>query len=120
MRLHTSIATFVLAALASLSLPGDVQAGGYPYYGFPPRRLESARARGMGALELHVKPGKAEVFVDEHFAGKAGDFDGSPTLLWLKKGTHKIRISLEGYETFSEDYRLAPGEVFEVHLKLKK
>jgi hypothetical protein len=140
-RIGASIAALTLAALAILSLPGDVQAGGRvavgvgfyaplyplhgpypysPYYGNPPRRLELARERGMGALELHVKPGKAEVFVDGRLAGKAGDFDGSPTLLWLKKGTHQIRVSLEGYETFTGDYHLAAGEIFEVHLKMKK
>jgi hypothetical protein len=139
MRLHTerigvAAAALTIAALASLSVPGDVQAHGrvavgvgfygpyphFPYYGNPPRRLEWARERGMGALELHVKPGKAEVFVDGHLAGKAGDFDGSPTLLWLRKGTHQIRVSLEGYETFTENYRLVAGEIFEVHLKMRK
>jgi hypothetical protein len=92
----------------------------YPYYGFPARDLEAARSRGLGALELHVKPGKAEVRVDGSLAGEAGDFDGSPSLLWLRKGSHRIKVSLPGYETFDEEYSVAPGEVFEVHLKMKK
>jgi hypothetical protein len=94
--------------------------GYYPYYGNPPRRLEGARERGVGALELHVKPGKAEVFVDGNFAGKASEFDGSPTVLWMKKGTHQVKIELKGYETIAEAYEVAAGEIFEVHLKMKK
>ena len=142
----TGAATCALAALFALGVPGAAQAHGYrafgprfsfgfgfyapfyppypyyayPYYGFPARDLEAARSRGVGALELHVKPGKAEVRVDGSFAGEAGEFDGSPTLLWLKKGPHRIKVSLAGYQTFDEEYSVAPGEVFEVHLKMKK
>jgi hypothetical protein len=140
MRLHTLVATLALGTLLALALPGAAEAHGYvsfglgfyapfyppwpyPYYGYhgnPPRRLYYAEARGVGALELHVKPGKAEVRVDGRLAGEAKEFDGSPSLLWLRKGTHKITVSLAGYQTFEEDYRLAPGEVFEVHLQMKK
>jgi len=97
--------------------------GPYGYWGAPPRGgmdLNFVRAMGIGALELHVKPGKAEVWVDGQFAGKASDFDGWPSYLWMKKGTHKITVYQGGYETFNEKYDVAPGTVFEVHLKLNK
>ena len=129
MRLHAPVAAVALLALLAMALPSPALAHGYVgfglgfyapfyppwpyayygYYGNPPRSLHYAEARGVGALELHVKPGKAEVRVDGRLAGEAKEFDGSPSLLWLRKGTHKITVSLAGYQTFEEEYRLAPA-----------
>ncbi len=96
--------------------------GPYGYLGAPAGGLDLnfARLMGWGALDLSVKPGKAEVWVDGQFVGKAGDFDGYPSYLWLAKGPHEVVIYRGGYETFSERYEVAPGTVFEVHLKMKK
>jgi hypothetical protein len=125
-----------LAAIATVAVPGTAQAyfrprafvgfGFYPgYYGYPygyaPRIDRNyARLMGWGALDLHVKPGKAEVWVDGHFAGKAGDFDGWPSVLWLEKGEHDITVYLGGYQTFKEKYSVEPGTIFDVHLKMEK
>ncbi len=40
--------------------------------------------------------------------------------LWLAKGPHEVVVYEGGYETFRERYEVAPGSVFEVHLKMKK
>jgi hypothetical protein len=96
--------------------------GPYGYLGAPAGGLDLnfARLMGWGALDLNVKPGKAEVWVDGQFVGKAGDFDGYPSYLWLAKGPHEVVVYEGGYETFRERYEVAPGSVFEVHLKMKK
>ena len=98
--------------------------GPYGYFGAVPPAggldLNFARLMGWGALDLEVKPGKAEVWADGQFVGKAGDFDGYPSYLWLAKGTHEVVVYQGGYETFAERYEVAPGTVFEVHLKMKK
>jgi PEGA domain len=96
---------------------------GYGYYPLPPRGgldLGYARVKGWGALDLHVKPGKAEVWVDGRFAGRASELDGRPSYLWLRKGTHEIAVYRKGYETFRETYEITPGAVFPLHLKMTK
>ena len=73
---------------------------------------------GLGAIDVHVKPGKAEVWVDGKFVGSARDFDGLPTYLWLKEGEHRVTIYRGGFETYDEDISITPGEVIKLKLKL--
>ena len=145
MRLNARRVAVALAALWVLALPAAVEAHGrvviagpglyfgygWPGYAapwgwgyYPPPRvgpdLGYARVRGFGALDLHVKPGNAEVWVDGRFAGKAGDLDGWPSYLWLRKGSHEIVVYRKGYETFRESYDIEPGTVFPVRLKMTK
>ena len=104
--------------------------GYYPYYspfygspalyrapegGLPPA---AARAMDLGALDLKVKPGKAEVWVDGEYVGPARSFDGYPSYLWLKSGRHEIVLYREGYQTFEQTIRVQPGAVVDLKVKL--
>ena len=99
---------------------------GYPYaygpYARPGREgglnATQARLMGVGAIDLSVKPGKAEVWVDGNFLGAARDFDGSPAYLWLKEGTHRITIYRGGFQTYEQDVSMTPGAVIKLKLKL--
>ncbi len=108
--------------------------GGFysPYHGFygpyrygPYRGPEGginptqARLMGWGAVDVHVKPGKAEVWVDGKYVGTARDFDGHPTYLWLEQGNHRVTIYRGGFTTYDQDVEITPGEVIKLKLKLE-
>jgi hypothetical protein len=78
-----------------------------------------ARALGIGALKLNVKPRKAEVFVDGEFVGHVRNFDGYPSLLWLEEGTHRITIYKGGFKTFEDEIEFTPGIVRSLKLRLQ-
>lgn len=81
---------------------------GYPHYGRYDRyRYSSGEA--LGALDLDVRPEKAEVYVDGRFVGVADNFDGFPSYLWLEPGTYEIAFYKEGYETVTRAVKVPPG-----------
>jgi hypothetical protein len=77
-----------------------------------------ARALGVGALKLNVKPRKAEVFVDGEFVGQVRNFDGYPSLLWLEEGTHRITIYRGGFKSFEDEIEFTPGIVRSLKVRL--
>ena len=91
-----------------------------PYRG-PEGGLNPVQARlmGLGAIDLRVKPGKAEVWIDGKYAGTARDFDGYPSYLWLKEGSHRVTIYRGGFVTYDEDVSITPGQVIKLKLKLE-
>ncbi|HSB60732.1 MAG TPA: hypothetical protein VLI67_03365, partial [Vicinamibacteria bacterium] len=62
--------------------------------------MNAAMIAGFGAVDLDVKPGQAEVWVDGRYVGEARDLDGYPSYLWLEQGAHKLAIYKGGYLTF--------------------
>ena len=98
--------------------------GGYGYrpygYGSTPALLldevtRVARLAGLGALDLNnIKPKKTAVFLNGQYIGVAGDFDGYPAYLWLKKGTHQLVFYKDGYRTLAREYTIHPGVVIDV------
>lgn len=94
-----------------------------PYYGpYAPGGFDSgmAAAAGIGAVDLNVKPGEAEVWVDGRFTAEARDLDGSPSLLWLKEGPHHVVIYKGGYRSFDEEISVAPGQRMDLKVHLVK
>lgn len=90
-----------------------------PYY---PSGFDSsmAAAAGIGAVDLDVKPGAAEVWVDGHFVAEARDLDGNPGSLWLKDGPHHLVIYKGGYRNFDEDISVQPGQKMDYKVRLEK
>jgi hypothetical protein len=105
---------------------------GAPYWGFGPywgprfgwydRGFDSgmAAAAGIGAVDLDVKPGEAEVWVDGKFVAEARDLDGSPGFLWLHEGPHHLVIYKGGFRTFDEPIAVAPGQRMDLKVRLEK
>ena len=94
-----------------------------PYYRpAPPGGLDRdvARQLGFGGLDLNVKPKKTEVYVDGEYVGVSGQFDGLPAYLWLKEVTHKLALVKDGYKTLEREYKITPGAVLDVRLKLQE
>jgi PEGA domain len=71
--------------------------------------MNVAMMAGFGAVDLDVKPNRAEVWVDGEYAGEARDLDGYPSYLWLEQGSHHVEIYKGGYATIKEDIAVRRG-----------
>jgi len=82
--------------------------------------LNVAMMAGYGGVEMNVKPGQAEVWVDGKFIAEAKDLDGYPSYLWLKEGVHKIVVYKGGYERFEEEIKVQRGFKMDLRVRLVK
>ena len=96
--------------------------GLYPpaYYG-PPGGVDMnyAMMAGFGAVELNVKPNRADVWVDGKYVGEARDLDGYPSYLWLADGEHKLAVYKGGYRTFEEEIGVQRGMKTAIKIRLE-
>jgi hypothetical protein len=92
-----------------------------PYYHQPAGGVDMnvAMMTGWGAVELNVKPNRADVWVDGKYVGEARDLDGYPSYLWLEKGAHHVAVYKAGYRTFEEDIDVGRGMKRELKLRLE-
>ncbi len=90
--------------------------GSYPWYPwgvgayYYPERVRP----DLGALDLDVRPEKAQVFLNGHLIGVADDFDGWPRYLWLEKGTYDLVFYHDGFKTIARQYTIYPGVIIDV------
>ncbi len=100
----------------------------YPYYpwGFawypygPAYPAYGARGEyGLGAVDLNVRPKKAEVYLDGELVGRAGKFDGFPGHLIVESGSYQIAFYHPGYETVLRELRVPAGVVVRLNLELE-
>lgn len=101
--------------------------GGYGYGGYGSGAYGAIGVGGggayggggeMGALDLDVRPEKAQIFVNGEYVGIADQYDGYPGYLWLEEGTYDIVIFMEGHQTISRQYSVYPGLVVDVNDKM--
>jgi PEGA domain-containing protein len=101
----------------------------YPAYGpwgfagrYYPGGFDSGRAAaaGLGAVDLHAKPGDAEVWVDGTYVNEARDLDGNPGFLWLREGPHHVVVYRGGYRSFDETVAVQPGQKLDLKVRLEK
>jgi len=71
-------------------------------------------------IKISVNPDRAAVFVDGLLVGHAGEFGGVAKSLLVAPGHRKITISLPGYQTFTTEVDLAPGQKFNLKTDLLK
>ncbi len=94
-----------------------------PYYpGFYPQGgvdMNAAMMAGFGAVELNVKPNRADVWVDGRYVGEARDLDGYPSYLWLADGAHRLAVHKGGFLVFDEEIDVRRGMKTEIKLKLQ-
>jgi hypothetical protein len=79
-----------------------------------------AMMAGYGGVDLDVKPGQAEVWVDGKFVAEARDLDGYPSFLWLKEGVHHVVVYKGGYARFEEDIEVDRGAKKNLRIRLDK
>ena len=109
---------------------------GYPLYGYWPAYSpysyypryggyvvadagQSGRPVPIGAIDLNVKPKKAQVFIDGRYVGLVKNFDGFPNYLWLQRGSYELTFYLPGYENLVRRIDVIPGEVIAFHDRLQ-
>ncbi len=100
--------------------------GPWGYYGPYAYRPEGgidmgfAMMAGFGAIDLNVKPGAAEVWIDGRYVAEARELDGYPSFLWLKEGEYRLQIYKGGYLTFDERVNVQRGARQELKVRLEK
>lgn len=94
-----------------------------PYGVYGPRGgvdMNAAMIAGWGAVDLDVKPGEAEVWVDGKFVAEARDLDGDPSYLWLPEGTHRVVIYKGGFANYDEQIDVRRAMRFELKVRMEK
>ena len=81
--------------------------------------MGQAMIAGFGAVELNVKPNRADVWVDGKYVGEARDLDGYPSYLWLAEGEHRIAVHKGGFAAFDEPINVQRGMKTEIKLKMQ-
>ncbi len=81
----------------------------------------AAKPPAAPELVVHSKPGDAEVYVDDVRMGKTSP-EGVLKIPDLSPGTHRVRVSLEGYADYEQGVALAAGQsaTFEASLEAAK
>jgi hypothetical protein len=81
--------------------------------------MGAAMIAGMGAVELNVKPNRADVWVDGKYVGEARDLDGYPSYLWLAEGEHRLAVHKGGFLVFDEPINVQRGMKTQIKLKMQ-
>jgi hypothetical protein len=71
-------------------------------------------------LKLDVEPDRADVFVDDQFAGHAGEMGGAFHEMLISPGVHRIKVALPGYHAFETEVNLLPDQKAEIKTELVK
>ena len=51
-------------------------------------------------LRLDIRPKRAAVFVDDGYMGHGSDFGGRFHSMLVTPGKHRLKVTLEGYQTY--------------------
>jgi uncharacterized membrane protein len=73
-----------------------------------------------GEVKLMIDPDRAAVFVDDQYAGHAGEFGGGNRAMLLSPGKHHIKISLPGYQSFTTDIEVRANQKYDIKTQLPK
>lgn len=75
-----------------------------------PTEMKPAPTVAAPVLVINAKPGEAEVYLDDERRGQTSTA-GTLKLAGLVPGTHKLRLSLAGYQSFEINVEMVAGEV---------
>ena len=71
-----------------------------------------------GAVDINTRPKKASVYLDGELVGRVGSFDGFPRYLWLRGGSYRLAIFMDGYETLERDINVHAGVIIKINEEL--
>ena len=93
-----------------------------PYAYAPPGGIDMGAAliAGFGAVDMNVKPGEAEVWIDGKYVAEAKDLDGYPSYLWLSEGPHRVVVYKGGFASFDEEIDVRRGIRSDLKVRLEK
>ena len=100
---------------------------GYPEYSHYPRYYGSegvvqqggASSAKLGAVDLNVRPKNTQVYLNGHYIGVTGAFDGFPRQLWLERGTHELTLLRPGFEPLIHEFTIRPGVNLNVRHRMR-
>jgi hypothetical protein len=81
--------------------------------------LNAAMIAGWGGIDLRVKPGQAEVWVDGKYMDEARELDGTPSFLWLPEGAHRVTVRKGGFLTFEAPIEVRRGTVKRLKIRMR-
>jgi hypothetical protein len=61
-------------------------------------------------VKLEVTPDRAAVFVDDSYVGTPKEFGGLGRAMVIAPGKHHVKIALAGYQDFTTEINLRPGQ----------
>ena len=73
----------------------------------------------LGAVDLNVRPKNTQVYLNGHYIGVTGDFDGFPRQLWLERGTHELTLLRPGSEPLVRELEIRPGVELDVRHRIR-
>jgi hypothetical protein len=73
----------------------------------------------MGAVELNVKPNRADVWVDGRYVAQARDLDGYPTYSVAAGRRPHLQVYKDGFKLFDEQIDVRRGMRSELKIKLE-
>jgi hypothetical protein len=93
---------------------------GYPSaYGYGSYPVDDD-GRPLGAIDLDVSPEETKVWVDGQLAGTCDDFDGYPQWLFLRPGTHQIKLVTPKGHVHQETVKIKAGMKLNYDLDMGK
>jgi hypothetical protein len=71
-------------------------------------------------LRLDIQPKRAAVFVDDNYMGHGGDFGGRFHSMLVSPGKHRLKITLDGYQTYETEIDALASNKSEMKIVLEK
>ena len=77
---------------------------------------------GNNAAEfrLDIQPKRAAVFVDDGYMGHGGDFGGRFHSMLVSPGKHRLKITLDGYNTYETEIDAVASNKSQMKIALEK
>jgi hypothetical protein len=71
-------------------------------------------------LRLDIRPKRAAVFVDDNYMGHGSDFGGRFHSMLVSPGKHRLKITLDGYQTYEKEIDPAANSKSQMTINLDK
>ncbi len=71
-------------------------------------------------LRLDIQPKRAAVFVDDNYMGHGGDFGGRFHSMLVSPGKHRLKITLDGYQTYETEIEAVASNKSQMKIVLEK
>lgn len=77
---------------------------------------------GSDAAEfrLDIQPKRAAVFVDDSYMGHGGDFGGRFHSMLVSPGKHRLKVTLDGYQTYEKEIDALASNKSQMKIVLEK
>ena len=71
-------------------------------------------------LRLDIQPKRAAVFVDDNYMGHGGDFGGRFHSMLVSPGKHRLKVTLDGYQTYETEIDALASNKSQMKIVLEK